>query len=263
VITIGADPELFFTKRGQFVSAVGIVPGTKEKPFEFAPGYNIHHDNVAVEYNIPPAYNKDQWMESHYRALKYIRDLAKSKHLNLKIVSDAVFSDSELESPEARLFGCNPDFSAWELMQNPVPEASGTNLRTAGGHIHVGGDNWSFAEKIKLVRLLDIFVGIPLSMKEPTSRRNELYGKPGAMRDKPYGFEWRAPSNIWLRKAALMGDVYYMVQKICSEPDEYVNTLDRVEEDIELINKNNASAFIVRQAQGKGIYSEAIHGSML
>jgi hypothetical protein len=263
MITIGADPELFFTKRGQFISAVGIVPGTKEKPFEFAPGYNIHHDNVAVEYNIPPAFSLADWVESHYKALKYIRDLAKTKNLNLKIVSDAVFSDSELQTPEARLFGCNPDFSAWELMQNPVPEASGTNLRTAGGHIHVGGRGWSFSDKIKLVRLLDIFVGIPLSMLEPGSRSNELYGKPGAMRDKPYGFEWRAPSNIWLRKTSLMGDVYSMVHKICSDPEEYASTLDQVEEDISLIDKYNAPTFIMRAARAKEIYSEAIHGSML
>jgi hypothetical protein len=49
-----------------------------------------------------------------------------------------------------------------------------------------------------VVRVLDTLL-LPLLLKQDKDvLRSTLYGKPGAMRIKPYGVEWRTPSNVWL-----------------------------------------------------------------
>lgn len=231
MILLGSDPELFFVKDKRFVSAVGKCKGTKMEPFEFDKGFKVHNDNVAVEFNVPPCKDVDEWVANHHKALKFVRDLAKEHGCSLKIVSDAEFPEEELQTDDAKEFGCNPDFNAWLLEDNRSPDAKDTRLRTAGGHVHIGAE-LTFREKIQVVRLLDIFLGIPLAMKEPKSRRNELYGAPGAMRDKEYGVEYRTLSNYWLRSTSIMVDVYKTVHNIVSRRDELSQVLQRVEEDV-------------------------------
>lgn len=265
MITLGSDPELFFTKDKKFVSAVGKCKGTKDMPFEFAPGFKVHNDNVAVEFNVPPCKNVDEWVANHHKALKYVRDLAKENGCNLKLVADAEFPTSELQSEDAQAFGCNPDFNAWALEMNPSPEAKATNLRTAGGHVHIGVPELTFREKIQIVRLLDIFLGIPMAMKEPKSRRAELYGAPGAMRDKEYGVEYRTLSNYWLRSTSLMIDVYKCVYDIVSRRDELSSVLNLVEGDIKrLSDKSVFREVLQRSVESQNqLYIRELHDDVL
>ena len=59
--TIGADPELFLADaRGKFISAVGLIGGTKKEPLQvpmYETGFCVQEDNVAAEFNIPPTDN--------------------------------------------------------------------------------------------------------------------------------------------------------------------------------------------------------------
>ncbi len=237
MITIGSDPELFLVRGSKFISAVGKCDGTKEKPFEWQKGFNIHNDNVAMEFNVPPARNREQFVANHHQSLVYCRSIAKKFGCNLKIVGDALFTEEELDTPEAKVFGCDPDFNAWTLSENPPPQSDEPLLRTAGGHIHIGGvPDFTFRDKVELVRTLDLFVGIPLALLEPDSRRNELYGKPGAMRNKPYGVEWRTPSNFWLRKTSTIGGIFNMVYSIVENMDHFIPIMRNVADDLELLN---------------------------
>lgn len=231
--TIGSDPELFLVDAdGKFISAVGLCKGTKNAPFEFLKGFKIHNDNVAVEFNIPPASSKEEFINNHIIALKYCRDVAKEHGYKLRIVSDAEFTDDQLNTREAQEFGCNPDFNAWTLEENPSPQAENTRLRSAGGHIHIGFDG-DLRAKLQLVRLLDIFVGVPLRMLEPDSRRNQLYGNLGACRDKEYGVEYRTPSNVWLRSTRLMGDVFTMVSNVLLNQHIYGQVAATIDDNID------------------------------
>ncbi|HJS83041.1 MAG TPA: hypothetical protein VJ742_09440, partial [Nitrososphaera sp.] len=51
----GADPELMLVNpKGELVSAIGKVPGTKKRPHKVVNGA-IQHDNVMAEFNVAPA----------------------------------------------------------------------------------------------------------------------------------------------------------------------------------------------------------------
>ncbi len=52
---VGADPELMLVdSSGVLVSAIGIVPGTKEEPHPVSCGA-VQHDNVNAEFNVEPS----------------------------------------------------------------------------------------------------------------------------------------------------------------------------------------------------------------
>lgn len=221
MITIGADPELFLfnPETNKPVSAVGRMPGDKENPFqipELPPGFCVQVDNCSVEYNIPPALNASEFVDSNCAILKWLNDFFSKQGLVLRPVPSVKFLASELNDPRAWIFGCDPDFNAWKLETNPRPRAKNKFLRSAGGHLHFGfGDRkLSNYEKIQCVRLLDLKLGGWLAQNEPKNERKQLYGQPGAMRFKSYGFEWRAPSNFWLSDLSLMRTVYNEAYRI-------------------------------------------------
>lgn len=214
MLTIGADPELFLKQPdGKFISAIGKFGGTKEKPRQMfgMPGFFVQEDNVAVEFNIPPVQLglKGVFADVINQALVQIEKEARAKSLELAIIASAEFDSDQLRSPKARHFGCDPDFNAWSLRVNPSPKAKNKKLRSAGGHIHVGGDD--VKDKIGLIRAMDLFVGCPSIVHDPDRARRELYGKAGAMRDKPYGVEYRTVSNFWIKSKELSEMVHDQV----------------------------------------------------
>lgn len=235
MLTIGADPEVFLKRGNEYISAVGKIGGTKTKPKKISKGFNIHEDNVAVEYNFPPAEEASEFVAHNQFCLDAVKMVADLHKCEVAIESDAFFSDEELSSPQAREFGCNPDYNAWNLDINPTPNAQQTNLRTAGGHIHIGYAGMDMRQKFQLIRALDIFLGIPLAMLEPNSRRTELYGNLGACRPKKYGVEWRVPSNIWVRDVHFQFDIFEAVCQIVHHAEDYTDLAERIREDVESI----------------------------
>lgn len=202
-ITLGADPELFLiNKDGKFISAVGKIPGTKEHPQQIgASGWNIHTDNVALEFNIPPARQPEEFVENVRRGIYYAEAVAGIQGLTPVAVPAVNFDWDELDTPQAQTFGCIPDFNAFTLEEQAPDSNTANNLRTAGGHIHIGlANRTSELSKIRIVRLLEAGIGSFLRVVEPPNDRTKLYGSPGSMRMKPYGLEWRSPSNYWLGK---------------------------------------------------------------
>ncbi len=238
-ITLGSDPEVFLKRGDKFISSIGLVGGTKAKPKKFGRGYNMHEDNVSVEFNVPPVTSEARWLEVHAYALERVGQLAKKHDCEVAIVSDAEFEPDQLDNDEARSFGCNPDFDAWNICPNPSPNGATTNLRTAGGHIHIGTD-LKLVEKVELIRVLDIFLGIPLNMLEPESKRQKLYGKLGACRIKPYGVEYRVPSNFWLRTPELQAGVFNVVMQLTKERSYYWQILRKMENLIETVANNGS-----------------------
>ena len=210
---IGADPELFLKQGQKYISAIGLIGGTKDAPFLIrADGCAVQEDNVAVEFNIPACEGVDQFVEAINFNLKHIEEVAKANGLSLSIEASAVFDKDQLTHPAAMEFGCDPDYNCWTAQQNPRPKAKNKALRSAGGHVHVGCreegiDPW------EMMKACDLFLGVPSVERDKDTRRRELYGKAGACRIKPYGAEYRTLSNYWLQSDDLKKWVYGQVHK--------------------------------------------------
>lgn len=209
-LTIGADPELFLQDdQLNFKSAIGLFGGTKEKPKGIGRQCAIQEDNVALEFNIPPASSKTAFIESINYTMDILKTRAKNLHLNLAIVPSAEFSETELVHPKAKEFGCDPDWNCWTMRQNPRP-SSKTTLRSAGGHVHIGSREFSPWD---LGKASDLFLGVPSLKWDTDLKRRGMYGKSGAIRPKVYGVEYRTLSNFWLGSDELKGWVFDQVLK--------------------------------------------------
>lgn len=204
LLSLGSDPEFFIaTREGDIVSSqTARVKGRKERPKPMALGH-IHRDNVLVEINVPQAYNCDEWVHNHVKVL----DCAESEisdNYNLVTIASHIMDPGELVSPEALIFGCEPDFNAWNGGEiNPQPDPC-TDLRSASGHIHYGLRHPEFELGLAVVRAHDCILGVPSVLMDSDTERRKLYGKAGAYRPKPYGVEARCLSNFWMRNEKLM-----------------------------------------------------------
>ena len=201
-ITIGCDPELFVKDSitNQYVSAWGMIPGTKQHPHKVDHGA-IQIDGTALEFNIDPASTRVEFVGNVRRVLNVLKHHVNTGNNNLRIVADPV-ADYHMDYfktiPEQALeLGCDPDYNAYTGEVNPRPEGD-RPFRTASGHIHIGwGSNFDpfspghFETCRLVVQQLDFFLGLPaLLFDRDGERRRELYGKAGAFRPKPYGVEY-------------------------------------------------------------------------
>jgi len=201
---LGLDPELVLVEveTGILRSAIPVIDGTKRRPHPLDDGIVIH-DNVNIEFGMKPAASEKEWVDRIRHILKQLAAIIPS-HLKMAVIASSEFPDSELEHPTAKEFACDPDFDPYVFEVNEIPSsAARNNLRSCGGHVHVGCDAIakSFETQAEAAKVLDVFLGIPSLFldKDPTSeRRRRLYGKAGAHRPKPYGVEYRALGNFWV-----------------------------------------------------------------
>lgn len=209
--TLGCDPEVFVKKDGKPVSAYGLIPGNKSEPYKTARGA-VQVDGMALEFNTDPVdqhdfetFNENIVRTKH--ALKSFLTARNDGKYNLVEIPVMDFDMDYLQAQpdEAKELGCDPDYDAYTLEPNPRPDGD-RPFRTGAGHIHVGWgadipvDN---EDHIKIcanfVKTLDATVGLYMTYIDREPRRRELYGKAGAFRPKPYGVEYRTPSNVWIR----------------------------------------------------------------
>lgn len=212
-ISLGADPEIFLQDAtARLVSAVGKVGGTKAKPkpLPIGKGFAVQEDNVAVEYNIPPSFSEKEFVSNINTAMKYLLKKMKAQGLSFNTDSAASFPEDQLKDDAARVFGCDPDFNAWtDGKRNPRPRADDPNLRSAGGHVHVGAKFEDEHDLHEFIKRCDLFLGVPSVILDPQGdKRRLLYGAPGSFRVKPFGCEYRTLSNFWIFDPKLTGWVW-------------------------------------------------------
>jgi hypothetical protein len=215
-LTIGCDPEVFLRDKntGEFVSAHGILPGTKKNPYH-VPAGTVQVDGMAAEIGIEPQSTSHGFRTYVTTVMGQLHHMIPD-HLELVIQPVAEFSNKVWgETPaEAKQLGCDPDYDAYTGMQNVPPDGEVT-FRTASGHIHLGWTkdmDVTDPEHIDACRMmgrqLDFYVGVPSLCFDDDTKRRQLYGKAGAIRIKSYGVEYRTPSNAWLKDQALMSWVH-------------------------------------------------------
>lgn len=219
-VKVGADPEFFLKDKetGKFVSAHGMVEGTKDNP-KVVDGGAVQVDGMALEFNINPASDLKEFKGNITTVLAQLREMVPDQYEFVFTPIADFGAEYIAEQPEeARRLGCTPDYNAWlGFVANPAPNAE-MPFRTASGHIHVG---WTEEQDIAdpdhleacmmMTKQLDLFLGCIGGLfdvdKLDLQRRN-LYGKAGAFRPKKYGVEYRTLSNNWLRDDRYIDLVY-------------------------------------------------------
>jgi len=213
-LLIGADPEFFVKKDGKFISAYGLIEGTKKSPQKVLGGA-VQVDGMALEININPAETFEEFEGNYQSVMRHLRAMV-SPEYEFSLVPVADFDPNYIKQQpeEARALGCDPDFNAYTGEANNPPDAA-KNFRTASGHFHLG---WTEDEDIKnpehieacqmMTIQLDAGIGLKGLVYDPDPRRRELYGKAGAYRPKPYGVEYRVLSNFWLDSVAIRQELF-------------------------------------------------------
>lgn len=244
-ITIGSDPELFIIneKTGKVVSSIGLIPGEKGDPWvgdDMPNGFGLETDNIVAEFNIPPASDGVSFINNIEYMKQYIDKFVKNINPDLGILCAAsqMVDKSELQSPQAKLFGCDVDFNAYTQEPNPKPKGNRTNLRSCGFHIHIGYNDNNIDSSILLVKYLDAYLGLPSLLKDTDKKRRSLYGKAGCFRLTSYGIEYRVLSSAMMKDTETLQFVWDQLAKAITA---YNNQRDLPPEEmvISAINDSN------------------------
>lgn len=218
---LGTDPEVFLKDGSEFVSAAGLFPGTKYDPFPIDGGA-IQVDGMALEFNINPAETAQEFSDNIEKVLVQMKDMVKavSSDLSINFIPYAEFNPDYFARVDfdAKILGCEPDFTSEGEIQTPPDHLQDAPFRTAAGHVHIGFcdpvddplEDDHFNQCIRLSKLFSgkkFFVASSLLEK----KRIELYGRNGAFRPKPYGVELRSPSNLWVANSASRIEMFNVV----------------------------------------------------
>lgn len=214
-ITVGSDPELFIinTKTNKVVSAIGMIPGEKGKPFcaeDMPKGFGMETDNILAEFNIPPVKTETAFINNILYMQEYISKYVKNINpdLGIECAASKIVDKDQLQNPQAQQFGCDVDYNAYTESPNPKPKGNRTNLRSAGFHIHLGYDNPNIDTSLMLVKYMDMYLGIPSVLKDSDTKRRTLYGKAGSFRLTSYGVEYRVLSSYMMKDSELLKFVW-------------------------------------------------------
>jgi len=139
--TVGADPEMFIIneRTGKVVSSIGIIPGVKGNPWvgdDMPKGFGIETDNILAEFNIPPVTTEKDFIINLTYMKDYIDKFVKNINPDYGIKCSAyeIVDEDQLQSDEAKEFGCAPDYNVYTQSENPKPQGALTNGRSAGSN---------------------------------------------------------------------------------------------------------------------------------
>ena len=252
-IKVGSDPELFIInkKTNKVVSSIGLIPGVKGDAYrapDMPEGYGLQIDNILAEFNIPPTNKKEEFLNSINYMKDYIRTYVQKINPDLDILCTASMDvdEDQLQSEEAKLFGCSVDYNAYTEEENPKPKGESTNMRSAGVHIHVSYDKPNISTSLSLIKYMDMYLGIPSVVLDPDTRRRNLYGKAGAFRLCKYGFEYRVLSSKMISDDEYIKFIWNGVSKAVNayNDGEYYIPSDVVQDVINTSNVSEAKRLI-------------------
>lgn len=207
--TLGADPEFFIRDRetGITVPVCGLLGGTKGQPIPRGV-YGLQEDNVMCEYNIPAQTDPGRFalhIGAGRQAVLSALDAAHPRRYESDMSPSRVFSYEQLAHPQAQVFGCSPDFDAYQMGQpnrrispKELDEARG-GWRFAGGHVHIGfrdGQKFDVPAYVA-AQFADVFLSLNVLRWDQQGKRRQFYGTAGRYRPTPYGIEYRTLSNMW------------------------------------------------------------------
>lgn len=198
-VTLGCDPEIFLTQNGKIVEGNFLGPLSRVAP-----------DGVQVELHPDPAICRELLGVQIAAILTALKQRLKSNCLDLSFSVVVTIPQEDLSqmSTTARQLGCAPSKNAYNAQTtiNNVP--SDYNVRSAGGHIHLGSTWLQRNRKVApiIAQVMDVVVGntcVLLDRDPQAAERRTVYGQAGEYRTPAHGFEYRVLSNFWLRSYQL------------------------------------------------------------
>lgn len=215
--TFGCDCEYVLTLNGQYKSAVSVLKGNREKR-QSVKGSEFFHDNVLAEVAVKYGRTAEEVVSNTRSALHTLKKLVSPCVIHLSASAD--YPAKELSHPDARDVGCSEETDAYSHRTLPSREKAikTTSFRTAGGHIHLGGNDGPLQNSIEIplvVYALDLFVGLPSLFLDncPLSKeRRKMYGRAGSYREKGYGLEYRVLGPFWHRSPETVKLIYDLSQ---------------------------------------------------
>ena len=208
---LGADPEVFVRQADKFLSAHGMVEGTKLAPHPVENGA-VQVDGMALEFNIDPANDEEAFVYNIQHVMAQLKAMVPDYEVVATPVAHFTPEYIEEQPWEAKQLGCEPDYNAWTGSENEKPDMK-KPWRTASGHVHMGWTDTVIDEAhlgmcSAFIKQSDFILGLPSLLYDGDVERREMYGKAGAFRPKTYGAEYRVLSNRWLSDPALIRWVY-------------------------------------------------------
>lgn len=242
---LGADPELFVktTSEGNVVPICGKIGGTKENPLiindlinerygaeagrrskdstEKIGNYAIQEDNVMLEFNIPAYKDTLYFTEAITKILTVLdADVLPPHGIQTMYSSTHTFKPEDIAPfPQAFTVGCLSDMNAYAgrmgQKREPFNATHFGNNRFCGGHLHVQY-NKNHVPPYVFAQFMDAVVALPFLRWDKQKLRRMFYGQPGIYREKPYGIEYRTPSNFWLQKTFREKHLYSLSENVIS-----------------------------------------------
>jgi len=250
-VTLGCDPEFFFSNDGEIVGSEKVLPeeGLKYDPTKDRCGCDGAHttppgseskfivDGVQAELNPRPntcRANLGNEIGACFRKLwKDLKDKGKDFNVDFRPLVDITKAELDSLSEKSKVFGCAPSTNVYQKAEEAKIKVNPKKYlkRSAGGHIHMGwhAGYWgggADTPKMKdimanaeiLVPILDLIVAntCVLVDRDPGNiERRKNYGRVGEYRPKDYGIEYRTLSNFWLRSYQLMSLVTGLCRMAC------------------------------------------------
>lgn len=190
---IGGDPEFFSPTK----------PPTKSKQqmsFVDGGGYLWEADGYAWEYHPPT----DRCMNNIMSKASYeFEEATRAKQLLATPRLDITPELEALVSDDQKKLGCNPSYNVYGLVGD-LETASTLPVRWAGGHLHfeLPRSHRNDETVMLAVKNLDAIMStasVCMYGHLDDAERRKYYGLVGEYRTKPYGFEYRTPSNqLWI-----------------------------------------------------------------
>ena len=210
-VSLGCDPEAFFTRKGQVIGAERVIPEGGLR----GPSYSIPVVIDGVQLEIHPAvtgcrqsmacFLKDGFYAIHKR-LQELGD----PDIQLSFQSHYTVPREELDSlsDACKILGCSPSLNHYGFEDLGVDVATFAE-RSAGGHLHFGLDT-TYVRPEFVVPCLDAVLGnfcVMVDRDPYAPARRKVYGRAGEYRLPKHGIEYRTLSNFWLRDYALQSMV--------------------------------------------------------
>lgn len=240
---LGGDPEVFIKDKltGKITPSCGKIGGKKGNGIPFGPkrssyGLKMLEDNVTVELNFNAVRDYYQWNDCIMNMWNELHAHLSKKGYEAMPTAIHNFASSELNMEEAYVFGCDPDYDAYDVTDSKriLDTSQLGTLRCCGGHLHLGYNNPYKISPSAVAILCDMFLGLPSVSYDTQGVRRGNYGLAGLYRPKPYGMEYRTMSNWWLRPenmnagAHMAGEAFYIMRYVDSALDQLAVLFDKM-----------------------------------